>query len=377
MNLFKVGIRTTVDVTFNVTDYIFLRVKRARTGVLQNLIGLFGWFKRKLNWVSASSTINQRVDGNEQPKTEHQEPKTEHRQPKTKEEFIANVNQYLKDTPLETFFKDRPDFIGELAEEAAALCECDECPICEGEIFRKTAQVTLHQQVLYCDDSGSMRDGKSGEKRWTAQNDLINRITSVTTRILPEGEGIYLRYINRDFPETHSLQPDEIPRIIQSFQPSGYTAIGTTLRTKILEPLVYHKLPNNLTRPLLVTVITDGAPTKEDRSSFADAISECGRNLVKNGFPRESVKFLIGQVGTAGEAKAFLKELRNDPDIKNVVFVTTQSLDAGYMQWENNADLDRWLIQTLYSPIMQSERLRTSGDGGASCHGGEGGLKKA
>jgi hypothetical protein len=133
-----------------------------------------------------------------------------------------------------------------------------------------------------------MKDGRSGENRWTAQNELINRIACVSTRILPEGEGIYLRYINKDIPETYSLQLDEIPNIIKSFQPSGYTAIGTNLRTKILEPLVYHKLPNGLTRPLLVTVITDGAPTHESRSAFAEAIAECGNMLVKNGLPRES-----------------------------------------------------------------------------------------
>ncbi|KAG8677711.1 hypothetical protein FPOAC1_003739 [Fusarium poae] len=294
MKMFKIGLRLMVGNVFNVTGSVI------------------GWLKR------ASSSVSR------------------------------GLNR-VKRTAVENFFKDRPDFIEKLAAKAAAIRDSEERSICEEGLFGKTSQVTLHQQVLYCDDSGSMKDGRSGENRWTAQNELINRIACVSTRILPEGEGIYLRYINKDIPETYSLQLDEIPNIIKSFQPSGYTAIGTNLRTKILEPLVYHKLPNGLTRPLLVTVITDGAPTHESRSAFAEAIAECGNMLVKNGLPRESVKFLIGQVGTASAATAFLQELRKNPDIEDVVFVTKENLDAGYAQWERRADLDRWgsVVQRL------------------------------
>lgn len=147
--------------------------------------------------------------------------------------------------------------------------------------------------IRYVDDSGSMRDGHRGEKRWTSQNQLINRIARVTTYILPEGEGVYMRYINQGISNADSLAFEELRDIIQPLTPGGDTPIGTNLRNKILEPLVYSKLPNDLKRPLLISVITDGDPSKEPRSTFVNAIVECGERLEAARLPRESKRHLL------------------------------------------------------------------------------------
>lgn len=47
-------------------------------------------------------------------------------------------------------------------------------------------------------------------------------------------------------------------------------------------------LTTNLKRPLLVSIITDGMPELEPRSTFVDAIAECGDKLEAAGLPRES-----------------------------------------------------------------------------------------
>lgn len=129
------------------------------------------------------------------------------------------------------------------------------------------------------------------EGRWDSQNQLINRIARVTTRILPEGEGVCMRYINQQIPKSDSLKFEDLLDIVKPLKCGGDTPIGTNLKSKVLEPLVYSKLPNNLKRPLLVSIITDGIPEPEPKSTFVDAIIECGDKLEAVGLPRES-KFL-------------------------------------------------------------------------------------
>jgi hypothetical protein len=124
--------------------------------------------------------------------------------------------------------------------------------------------------------------------RWDSQNILINRIARVTTRILPEGEGVYMRYINQQVPNSDSLKFEELLDTIKPLKCGGDTPIGTNLRSKILEPLVYSKLPSDLKRPLLISIITDGMPEPEPRETLVNAIIECGIKLVAAKLPRES-----------------------------------------------------------------------------------------
>jgi hypothetical protein len=71
-------------------------------------------------------------------------------QPQTDAEFVANVASFVKGTPAERFFKNNPNFIKELAEKAAAMKDDPTTPICTPDLLPKTAQVTMHQQVIYC-----------------------------------------------------------------------------------------------------------------------------------------------------------------------------------------------------------------------------------
>lgn len=126
------------------------------------------------------------------------------------------------------------------------------------------------------------------EGRWDSQNQLINRIARVTTRILPEGEGVYMRYINQEIPSSDSLKFEELRDVVKPLTWGGDTPIGTNLKSKVLEPLVYSKLPSDLKRPLLVSIITDGMPDPEPRATLVNAIAECGDKLEAAGLPRES-----------------------------------------------------------------------------------------
>ena len=128
--------------------------------------------------------------------------------------------------------------------------------------------------------------------RWESQKKLVQRITKITTRILPEGEGVALRFINRDVNNSSNLSLKGIEDIMEPmpWQPGGDTEIGTYLRSRILEPFVYDKIAANekLERPLLVSIMTDGMPEPENKSELVNAIVECGQKLQEAGYPRES-----------------------------------------------------------------------------------------
>ncbi|KAI1439620.1 ankyrin [Annulohypoxylon stygium] len=275
------------------------------------------------------------------------------------EELVGGVDKFVDDNPiLKRFFKGKENYIKEFTQKAVDLGKDKSTPLgCEA-ILPKTINVSLHQQVLYCDDSSSMR--KDG--RWQSQKCLVERITKITTRILPECEGVMLRFINQDVDHTSSLNLEGIGEVFETMswqREKSHTKIGTHLKSKILEPLVYSKLDpasGGLSRPLLISVITDGMPTKEPQSEFVNAILECGNKLEEAGYPRHSVKFMVGQVGTGRDAARFLDGLRNNTEISEVVHCTSDQLDAKFEELrENEWGLDQWLIETLFSPIKDAK----------------------
>jgi hypothetical protein len=139
------------------------------------------------------------------------------------------------------------------------------------------------------DDSTSMKR----EGRWDSQAQLVNRIARITTRILPKNEGVALRFINQGSSDDQTLSFEQIGTTLQGVTWGGDTPIGTNLRSKILQPLVYDKLSSKLERPLLISIITDGMPDPEPRSTLVDAIVECGDKLESAGYPRESTYLLL------------------------------------------------------------------------------------
>lgn len=129
------------------------------------------------------------------------------------------------------------------------------------------------------------------EDRWDVQKELVKKLAGVTTQLLPAGEGVGLSFVNSEFDIFPNLAVDQVKKILDSapLSPSGNTTIGTNLRSRILEPLVYSKVSSQrLDRPLLIIITIGGYPESRAESEFVNAIIECGRKLDLAGYPRRS-----------------------------------------------------------------------------------------
>lgn len=256
--------------------------------------------------VSATNKFFQSINGDDEP---------------DKNQFVENVGNFVDKNPaLSNFFKDKPYYIKELTKKVADLEQDTSTCLGGPDLLPKTVQVSLHQQVIYCgkypeddgakfvhtilifpmlvwvvigsdidraDDSASMKR----DDRWKAQSLLVSKIAEITTRILPVGEGVALRFINQNVDESSNLALGDIQSIMEgmSWAPKGNTEIGRYLKSKILEPLVYSKLGGvGLERPLLISIITDGVPSKESPTALLEALVECGDKLQRAGLPRDS-----------------------------------------------------------------------------------------
>lgn len=60
---------------------------------------------------------------------------------------------------MELFFGPDSNFVAELAKKAASLADDPSTPLYSTDLLPKVAQVTMHQQVLYC---GTCHHDKAG-----------------------------------------------------------------------------------------------------------------------------------------------------------------------------------------------------------------------
>jgi len=129
------------------------------------------------------------------------------------------------------------------------------------------------------------------EQRWTKQRELVTRITDIATRAVPGNKGVHFRLINADLPVADNLDGAAVSRILLSMEPGMYnlTPIGTHLRSKILEPLIYSVINSGrrLERPYLILVLTDGCPWTEHVTTFRNAVVECARFLDAKGYRKD------------------------------------------------------------------------------------------
>ncbi|KAI1773221.1 hypothetical protein F4818DRAFT_120986 [Hypoxylon cercidicola] len=283
--------------------------------------------------------------------------------PKTKEDFKKSIDDFVEKNKLGKFFKDdgSKPLLEKITSKALDLQNDDSSVLGQSTNTENLVKFALYQPVIYCDDSGSMNPthNPQEEDRMTDQRDLVRRIASICTKIVPDDLGVHLRFINTELPNTDDLRMLDIETIMSQVKAAGCTEIGTNLRERILKPLLYtqyNERVKKMKRPLFVSIITDGIPygRAEKRYTLRDEIIKCQDYLRENGLPLRAVVFQISQIGSDPDSKDFLQELKEE-DLENV-YITAQQLDSKFRELrENDRDLESWLFQTLLEPILDTK----------------------
>ncbi|RYP48447.1 hypothetical protein DL768_005649 [Monosporascus sp. mg162] len=244
-------------------------------------------------------------------------------------EELNKITEHIKKSKMDQFTGMDDKFLETLAAKTVALRNDVNTHLGRPENLPDMINLAMYKPVIYCDDSGSMM----GE-RYEHQASMVERISRVATKLVPDELGIDLRFINHNEDFTN-LREEEINGNVRKVAPNGGTPIGTNLERKILRPLIYEPLENEgLKRPFLISIITDGWPTGEDEDKLKNVIRECKWKLDKAKYPKYTVLFQIRQVGNADGAVSFLNGLREDPDLKGKIYVTTGKSSPIVIHWD-------------------------------------------
>lgn len=284
------------------------------------------------------SNLPSSVEDMENPNGMHQEVQTVPPPPKSAEEYLEEVTAFVKQRNISTFFqsesKDAGGLLETLSSKAASLVKNleqgkvdavgDKSFITDAAIVADVVKISLYDHVIFCDDSYSMRmyDRVEPLKR------TLNSIAKVTLALNEPSHsgGISLRFINypQDDQMNNITSISEIEKAISKVPFDGRTELGTQLKRKVLEPFLVDRLKRQkgkLDKPILITIITDGKPEGEDRDELKYTIKECMESMGQN---TSAVKFHIAQVGDCPEARAFLRELQDDPEVREHVYVSKE-----------------------------------------------------
>ncbi|UKZ70482.1 uncharacterized protein TrAtP1_011462 [Trichoderma atroviride] len=279
----------------------------------------------------------------------------------TPQDIQEDINGFIRNAGLGLFFPKNSSYVPTVANNAFESKSNPDNLLNRDKDIRATTRLNLYQPVLYCDDSTSMKAssrvrGQKDRTRVDDQKDMVRRVTRISTSLVPPGHGTSLQFINhvRDIHD-NKLSQRQVKAIMNSVKPTGHTKIGTNLKRKILQPLIYDVINNKeqIERPILVSCITDGCPSHEPVDQFKETILECVRILKENGYPPSTIRFQVSQIGNSSSAGKYLKQLQDDADLNGVLYCTAQRLDEQFEEFRHNEqNLERWLLRTLLEPIM-------------------------
>lgn len=95
---------------------------------------------------------------------------------------------------------------------------------------------------------------------------------------------------------------------------TGMTPLGTSLNQKVIQPFLMGGIQNrNISKPILVIIITDGEPTGEPKATVAQVIKNAKNMSMNSPFGPGAIAFEFAQVGKDQAAQAYLAQLDKDP----------------------------------------------------------------
>ncbi|KAL8930667.1 MAG: hypothetical protein Q9208_000538 [Pyrenodesmia sp. 3 TL-2023] len=242
------------------------------------------------------------------------------------------------------------------------------------EIARDVVKLALFDVILYIDDSGSMEFEENGN-RVVQLKKILSQV--VSTILLFDDDGISVRFMNwqpRRLQYGEQPQPGEVTEnmldriqtdqmlqyIAAQIPFKGLTPLGTSLRQRVLDPLVLGPARSGaLKKPVLILTITDGAPAGEQATTIFDTIRYGVAEISRMPqYGPGAISYGFAQVGDDPQAEAFLAKLDSDPIVGRMVDVTS-SFEREQVQMANanppvRLTREAWILKMLLGAIDPS-----------------------
>lgn len=189
------------------------------------------------------------------------------------------------------------------------------------EVAMDVVKLSLFDTVIYVDDSGSIEFEENGTRK-SQLRDYLGLIATAASKF--DEDGITIRFMNSQERGDNIRTKEGAEALVARIRFAGLTPMGTSLRSKVLEPLVIGPArAGRLEKPVLVITITDGQPAGEPHNAVADAIRSTVDELSRTKYGRGAVAFQFAQVGSDLQARQFLSKLDEDPSIGNIIDCTS------------------------------------------------------
>ena len=169
---------------------------------------------------------------------------------------------------------------------------------------------------------------------------ILQRVSYAAT--LFDDDGISVRFMNNAPGINPRLDPSwldnirseqDVDRLMQVIQFKGLTPMGTELKNKVIEPMVLQRARGNqLQKPVLVIVITDGQPAGEAQNAVTETIKYATAELSRTRYGPGAVSFQFAQVGNDEKAREFLAKLDNDPTVGHLIDCTSSKFTITSIQ---------------------------------------------
>jgi hypothetical protein len=188
------------------------------------------------------------------------------------------------------------------------------------EVATDLMKLSLFDVVLYVDDSGSIEFEENGMRK-----DQLKQILGIvaTAASTFDQNGISIFFMNSAETGDGIRNTQDVLNLVSRVRFSGLTPLGTSLRSKVVDPIVQLARARRLDKPVLVITITDGQPAGEPRDKVREAIIYASTEVGKTQYGPGAVKFQFSQVGTDQRARDFLGTLDEDPNIGHLIDCTS------------------------------------------------------
>jgi len=271
--------------------------------------------------------------------------------PTTADDFKNVAEDYIKESGLGLVYPPGDPTVAEVSKNAENLLKDPQYPIDSPQVMAKAVRTVLYDIALYCDDSLSMTQ----ENRIATQVLFVRRLADI---ILPLRNGaISLRFINAATqPSWDKMKSSsDMEKAVQSCSYTGYTPIGTNMKSKVLEPMLYEPIRNKKYKPLLVCVITDGWPYGEPDDLFRQVCIEGKQEVAKFNplLASRGIYYVLNQIGAEQRATTFLEALKNDTTLRGQLYLTSEKLDQQLQANNDPKAQSEWILNRVSAFIAK------------------------